>query len=121
MSRRTAFTLVELLVVIAIIAILIAVLLPALGKAKESANRIACASNLRQLGTAMMMYVHDNGGRFPRPAVLPLPEDWIYWHKGRDLNKSRLVPYLGGRFNPRVFQCPSDNPASHLPTQGGDY
>lgn len=64
-GRKRGFTLVELLVVIGIIALLIGILMPVLGKARDSANRTACLSNMRQLGMAFVMYTGENKGAFP--------------------------------------------------------
>ncbi|HZZ42463.1 MAG TPA: prepilin-type N-terminal cleavage/methylation domain-containing protein [Tepidisphaeraceae bacterium] len=101
--RKNGFTLVELLVVIGIIALLISILLPALNRARENANRISCSSNLRQISMAFVMYTNENKGWFPNIAVFggpnppalgygyqaaPLgypadwygwPDDWIIW------------------------------------------
>ena len=85
-SSRQAFTLVELLVVIGIIALLISILMPALNKARQSANAAACMSNQRQLVLAMIGYAHEHRG-------MTMPMDHTpgqYWHH-------LLAPYLGDK------------------------
>ena len=118
-ARGGGFTLVELLVVIGIIAILVAILLPSLNKAREQARSAACLSNLRQLAVAAGMYADDNLGRFPAPAWIgdPQPDDWNYWENGLDQTQGVLMKYLGG-FDARILTCPSDDVSSHIQTTG---
>ncbi len=73
-KKRVGFTLIELLVVVAIIALLVAILLPALGRARENARRGSCASNLRQVGSALNQYAAENRDVFPR---VPFTRTWV--------------------------------------------
>jgi prepilin-type N-terminal cleavage/methylation domain-containing protein len=84
LNTRAAFTLIELLVVIAIIAILAALLLPALGRAKQAARRTSCLSQLKQQGVAWRLFVDDNDGRFPdrRDLKSALPGGFKPWTTG---------------------------------------
>jgi prepilin-type N-terminal cleavage/methylation domain-containing protein/prepilin-type processing-associated H-X9-DG protein len=126
MTRRRAFTLVELLVVIGIIAILVAILLPVLNRAREGGFRVQCLSNVRQVGLAFMLYANDNKGRLPKdPASIgagPRWSDWIYWQERgttRKLDESIVVRYLGTPVNANLLRCPSDDVNNRATTNGG--
>ncbi len=120
--RAASFSLIELLVVIAIIAILAALLLPALGRTKEQARVSQCLSNLRQIGLAIRMYADDNGGTFPlwanKPWTNQADPDWVAYDValgGYDAKPGHapvanainrpLYPYLKPS---AVFRCTAD-------------
>jgi len=115
-STETAFTLVELLVVIAIIAILASLLLPTLSRSKDTAQRVKCVSNLRQLGLATQMYWDENGGACFRYGGVMTNGGQLYWfgwmgpgaegQRSFDATQGVLYSYLQGR---GVELCPSLN------------
>lgn len=115
--RADGFTLIELLVVIAIIAVVAAILFPAFAQAREKARQTACLSNLRQLGSAVVMYLQDNDGGYPvvRARVAsdpPIANDertasWVeavypYIKNGAVIVNGPLSFHTG------IFRCPSD-------------
>ena len=109
-SKRNSFTLIELLVVIAIIAILAGMLLPALSKAREKAQRVRCVGNLKQLALLSLMYADDFNGSLPPigghayfPAnVNSKYGDWTY-HEGRAL---KVMREMG--LSLKILTCPGD-------------
>lgn len=120
---NSGFTLVELIVVMAIIAILASLLFPALAQAKEKANRTICATNLRQIGMATLMYLSDYRDFFPTANDLGNEQEegyeWVDWNPRRNARPKEqkfleggILPYIQ-RFSTNLFTCPSDKKLSN--------
>ena len=116
--RRRAFTLVELLVVIGIIAVLIAILIPMLNRAVETAHRATCLNNLHSIGLAFQQYTANNDDEYPWCAggFNGQQPDWVYWQKSRRPVQGKLYGVIAQYLatSDSIMVCPSDDITSHM-------
>lgn len=144
-APRRGFTLIDILVSMAIVAVLLAMLFPAFGRAKEASRRVVCASNQRQIGLGLAMYADEHGGRLPPSVFLDaaLAPPGTFQRRSHETVRVCLAPSSSDRAHhwdglgllastdfirvPEVFYCPSHSGPNRLPqfkelwaARGGD-